>query len=770
MNYFWDDQLHLYRTENSGEFSYSDGVEVEERLLSIVANAKDRGTFSQELAESICDWPGEYHFSRFRHCLVRPLDLHAGDKVLELGCGCGAITRFLGEIGANVVAVEGSLARAHVAAERCRELSNVRVVVDDILSFATDERFDCILLIGVLEYAALFSSREKPFEHYLQAVTRFLAPGGRVVIAIENKVGLKYFNGCGEDHIGIPFFGVQDLYGTRTARTFGRRDLIALLSASGLSQLRFYYPFPDYKLPSVVLSENALTDPGFGAIDLLARCHARDYTGSPYRGFDEALAFSVLHTNGLLADLSNSFLIVATPDKEPPARATELAFAWSVNRAPEFCTQTTFVRDGSGIRVLKESLIPSAKGSRRTVHEGLTITHQVSESVYRPGWQLLWNLLRARAGGGDTESIVQALRPWMDFLLRHARVSPAQAADGSKELPTLSSYVLAGEFLDCTPFNLLDIDGELVPIDDEWQSENDISLGWVITRGVLWSMASGMSSGSLVPSLLELIEALCGSFELSVSKADIETWLGTEASFQRPALGHVCQPLATERTFRGLRPFLSEISSLQQTVGQRETELNQVKMRTSLLSVELAKRTEELNRVLQSRAWPTSEGRRAFCVEEPSKVHDDVFSYMSMPIDPLALPRRVAIGVSSKGNFFMAEIARMIEDAFRHLGVETRLFDDRDAGNLAPDEMVIVVAPHEFFLLGDGPRLFEIFIAAPNLVMFNTEQPQTHWFAAAMKYLRIATAVLDINYESAQYLAGFGCRSFFFPPCAKGDN
>src|SRR5664280_842351 len=136
---------------------------------------------------------------------------------------------------------------------------------------------------------------------------------------------------------------------------------------------------------------------------------------------------------------------------------------------------------------------------------------------------------------------------------------------------------------------------------------------------------------------------------------------------------------------------------------------------------------------------------------------------MSKPIDPLALPRRVAIGVSSKGNFFMAEIARMIEDAFRHLGVETRLFDDRDAGNLAPDEMVIVVAPHEFFLLGDGPRLFEIFIAASNLVMFNTEQPQTPWFAAAMKYLRIATAVLDINYESAQYLAGSGLRSFFLP-------
>ena len=182
-----------------------------------------------------------------------------------------------------------------------------------------------------------------------------------MVIAIENKVGLKYFNGCGEDHVGIPYFGVQDLYKAKTARTFGRRELIALLSTSGLSQLRFYYPFPDYKLPSVILSENALTDPGFDVIDLLARCHARDYAGSPYRGFDEALAFSVLHTNGLLADLSNSFLVIATPDPEPP-KPTELAFAWSVNRAPEFCTQTTFVRDGSGIRVLKES--PDTIGQR----------------------------------------------------------------------------------------------------------------------------------------------------------------------------------------------------------------------------------------------------------------------------------------------------------------------------------------------------------------------------------------------------------------------
>ena len=658
MNYFWDDQSHLYRTKSPGEFSYSDGVEVEERLLRIVSNATDRSTFSQELAQHICDWPTEYYFSRSRHCLVRPLELHSSDKVLELGCGCGAITRYLGEIGAQVVAVEGSLARARIAAERCRDFPNVRVVVDDLLSFATDERFDCILLIGVLEYAALFSEREKPFEHYLQAVSRFLAPGGRVVIAIENKLGLKYFNGCGEDHVGVPFFGVQDLYGPGTARTFGRQELIALLSASGLSRLRFYYPFPDYKLPTVVLSENALTDPGFDTVDLLARCHARDYTGSPYRGFDEALAFSVLHANGLVADLSNSFLVVATADKEPGARAAELAFAWSVNRAPEFCTQTTFVRDGSEIRVLKKPLTASVV-DRRTVDESLTITHQVSESVYRPGRQLLWDLLRARAADGDVESIVQALRPWMEFLLQHARVSSSQVVGASQEPPRLSSYVLAGDLLDCTPFNLLKIDGELVPIDDEWQSKNDVSLGWVITRGVLWSMPSGLSAGNLAPSILELIEALCGSFHLAVSEADLETWLGQEAEFQKLVVGYPCEPLTTGRTFRGMRPFISEISSLKQTVssleqtvssleqtvsnlqqtvaarevdvanlrtmlseresslGQAVGERDQVNARNSLLSVELAQRTEQLNSILQSRAWRLTAPLRAVAKLRP---------------------------------------------------------------------------------------------------------------------------------------------------------
>ena len=39
-------------------------------------------------------------------------------------------------------------------------------------------------------------------------MNRHLKKGGRIVIAIENRLGLKYFAGCAEDHLGTYFSGI----------------------------------------------------------------------------------------------------------------------------------------------------------------------------------------------------------------------------------------------------------------------------------------------------------------------------------------------------------------------------------------------------------------------------------------------------------------------------------------------------------------------------------------------------------------------------------
>lgn len=619
MKYHWDGQLHLFKPERANEFTYSDGIEVEQRLLDAVTHAVDRSTFSAELAKRIVDWPSEYHLSRRRHCLLRPLNIPSGSRVLELGCGCGAITRYLGEIGAQVLAVEGSLMRGRIAAQRSRELPNVRVVVDDLLDFETDEQFDYVLLIGVLEYAARFSKNEDPFASYLQVVMGSLAAGGKLVVAIENQLGMKYLNGCTEDHVGTRFFGVQDLYTGDAARTFGRHALKALLGDAGLPNTSFYYPFPDYKLPSVVLSDVALNDADFNAADVIAHTHARDYNGSPYRSFDEALVADVVHRNGLLADLSNSFLVVATNDDVAIPTPSELAFSWSADRIAELCTQTTFVHSGGKIEVHKQALT-SASAGEISLPGDIRIRHQARGADYVRGRQLLARLKKARARSGEISIVTEALRPWMAFLMLHAHA----ATTSSGSLPKLDDYLIPGKFLDCVPSNLLDTGNNLVAIDVEWDSERDLPLGWIVTRGLIWSLMSGLPRASQF-DLMDVARAMCGEYNLAVSGADLERWMELEAAFQTAVTGKTWKAEDLRHVSGGMRSFSEaverlsaleasqkpgEVVGLRSELAGRESQIHALNARVTFREAEVARANatrdllrKEIAAIKSRRSW-----------------------------------------------------------------------------------------------------------------------------------------------------------------------
>ena len=128
-NYLFDTKLRVWaRTDYIG-IPYSDGEEVEARIAGIINKASDISVLSAELASFCNDWPTTYHLSRKRANLLRPLENYfRGKSVLEIGAGCGAITRYLGEIGAEVLALEGSLRRAPIVASRCRGLDRKSVV------------------------------------------------------------------------------------------------------------------------------------------------------------------------------------------------------------------------------------------------------------------------------------------------------------------------------------------------------------------------------------------------------------------------------------------------------------------------------------------------------------------------------------------------------------------------------------------------------------------------------------------------------------------
>ncbi|MGG4049563.1 class I SAM-dependent methyltransferase [Paenibacillus favisporus] len=276
---------------------YSDGV-VEDQLLSIVKNKES----IHEVLTGNSDWAVLYHLSPLRRNLLEWYHFKANARILEVGAGCGALTGLLCEKGTEVTAVELSKKRAQIIAERHREATNLEIIVGNLKDIKFKKKYDYITLIGVLEYAGQFIEDSSPYERFLDSLMQLLKPDGTLIIAIENRYGLKYWSGASEDHTGNVFEGLENYPVDRGVRTFSKKELESVLEKVGFRDNRFYYPMPDYKLPTQVFSDKYLPRPG----DLR---NFEYYDRDRLMLFNEKLLFDGLSQNEAFSFFSNSFLV-----------------------------------------------------------------------------------------------------------------------------------------------------------------------------------------------------------------------------------------------------------------------------------------------------------------------------------------------------------------------------------------------------------------------------------------------------------------------------
>ena len=287
--------------------TYCDG-EVEKDVINYLKEYGEKGY--KEIFKKDIRWPVFYHITPIRKNILNWYPFKENAEVLEIGAGMGAITGVLCENASKVTSVELSKQRASAIMERCKDKENLEIIVGNFNDIKFNKKFDYITLIGVLEYAPLYTKSENPFYDFLVQIKSLLKEDGKLLIAIENQFGMKYFSGAPEDHTGKIFDGICGYENKKGIRTFGKEELINILNQAGYKYNKFYYPMPDYKLPNIIFSDEYL--PNENTIKEYMPYLSGD---NDFVNYDEKEAYLDIIKNKKFDFFANSFFIESSGQK-----------------------------------------------------------------------------------------------------------------------------------------------------------------------------------------------------------------------------------------------------------------------------------------------------------------------------------------------------------------------------------------------------------------------------------------------------------------------
>ncbi len=285
----------------------------EEELLELFSSP---GTDEKinSLLQTDLSWPLRYHLSPQRQNLLNWYPFPKESSLLEVGAGCGALTGLFCERLKSVTALELTEKRSKVIKQRFVHKENLTVLSGNIENLSVRKKFDYVVCVGVLEYAGVYISGEAPQLKFLKNLGNYLRPTGKLILAIENRLGLKYWSGCREDHTGVGFDSITGYLGDSKIKTYGKLELNNLLKQAKYKVLDWYYPLPDYKLPIEIFSDHFLPvrDKAFSS----GVFPTKDLSMSREYFFPEDVVGGSLAKNGLFGDFANSFLVFAQKDTD----------------------------------------------------------------------------------------------------------------------------------------------------------------------------------------------------------------------------------------------------------------------------------------------------------------------------------------------------------------------------------------------------------------------------------------------------------------------
>lgn len=216
-----------------------------EEEQKIIAEKIGRSESDEELIAQDPELEVVLALSQIRKNLLSWYPFPSTGTILEIEPNLGELTGLLCEKAQKVVSIEHSLAKAQAIKKREKNRENLEIIVGEIAEISLTEKFDVIVMVGILEKLSTFY--QGTVEEFLNHITSFLKPEGKILLAMDNRLGIKYFSQT--DKTGIEITNPVD------TEFFTEKEILEYTQKSGFAYTKTYYPMPDYKMPNVIFTE-----------------------------------------------------------------------------------------------------------------------------------------------------------------------------------------------------------------------------------------------------------------------------------------------------------------------------------------------------------------------------------------------------------------------------------------------------------------------------------------------------------------------------------
>ena len=452
---------------------------LEKKIYDIVCKGQDH----IEAIRKNNKYPYHYFLSPIRHNLFQWYPFKKEGSLLEIGAGYGQLTSLFTKKLDHVVAVEDSQSKCNLISKRAEDAT---VLLSDFDDIQLEEKFDYIVLCNIFEYAKSFVESENPYVDYLNYLKGFLKEDGVILLAISNRIGLKYFAGYKEEHTNQLFSGINGYENNDSVQTFSKNELENIITNAGFSNYKFFYPYPDHEFPELVNTDKLINEIPFTGTS--------EFSRERYLFFDENNFNMTLSEENLSQYFANSFLVeIRASDNDYPTDNMDL-IKIGAQRKDEFNIYTIIWSDGKVSKTpisakANEHIKRMVEGSKHDIGKIRCLDAELKDD------SLYYDFINQKSceymildfiAKNDKEKFFELIEDIYDALFYNSFESDEYATEEFlkvfKEKSDIKFHCHDKSYLDVILGNMFIIDGKFTVIDYEWIYDFPIPLEYIFYR------------------------------------------------------------------------------------------------------------------------------------------------------------------------------------------------------------------------------------------------------------------------------------------------